>query len=163
MSNVAAYNRVHCLGLGVQIEHLKALQLDGAVGGLSGGTLIFCYVVKPTALSRSYKLELKYALGGVPEVRVLEPNLVDLCGDQGRPPHVYTDQHPVRLCLYLPSSGEWRRDLPLSLSVIPWSVEWLFFFEIWQATGDWLGGGIHPPSGKKKSKDQRQDARRRVR
>jgi hypothetical protein len=31
-------------------------------------------------------------------------------------------------------------------STIPWTAEWLIFYEIWKATGDWHGGGEWPPS-----------------
>lgn len=24
-----------------------------------------------------------------------------------------------------------------------WASEWLFFYEVWLATGTWLGGGLH--------------------
>jgi hypothetical protein len=30
-------------------------------------------------------------------------------------------------------------------STVPWSVEWLIYYEIWKATGDWHGGGELPP------------------
>lgn len=29
-------------------------------------------------------------------------------------------------------------------SVLLWASLWLFFYEVWLATGDWLGGGEHP-------------------
>jgi hypothetical protein len=32
----------------------------------------------------------------------------------------------------------------LADTVVPWTSEWLFFYEVWHATGLWLGGGTHP-------------------
>lgn len=29
----------------------------------------------------------------------------------------------------------------LSDKVIPWAIEWLFYYEIWLATGEWQSGG----------------------
>jgi hypothetical protein len=46
-----------------------------------------------------------------------------------------------RLCLYLPGSGEWSGDMSLGHTVIPWISVWLFYYELWHVTGDWLGGG----------------------
>ncbi len=152
----SAYTRVHALDLGAQLAHLVAMELPGGSARLSNGRLSFTYQVRPTALSRTYMLELSYTRNSPPDVRVLEPNLVELSGDQGRPPHLYSFQHPVQLCLYLPRSGDWARDQPLSVTVVPWSIEWLFYYEMWQATGEWHGGGAHPVavarSKKRKSK-----------
>ncbi len=32
----------------------------------------------------------------------------------------------------------------IATTVIPWLLEWLVYYEAWQATGEWLGGGEHP-------------------
>jgi hypothetical protein len=154
-SSGSAYNRVHAIDLGAQLAHLVALSVPGATGRIKNGGLTFTYEVKPTALSRSYKLELSYARNAPPEVRVIEPDIVALSGAQGRPPHLYTFEHPVRLCLYLPRAGDWSREEVLAVSVVPWSVEWLFYYEMWQVTGKWHGGGAHPAAGKKKNAKQK--------
>jgi hypothetical protein len=28
--------------------------------------------------------------------------------------------------------------------IIPWISCWLYFYEVWLATGTWIGGGTHP-------------------
>jgi len=38
----------------------------------------------------------------------------------------------------------------LSLTIIPWTIEWLYFYKIWLATGEWCGGGEHPANNKPK-------------
>ena len=36
--------------------------------------------------------------------------------------------------------------MPIADTIIPWTSEWLFFYELWLATGgEWLGEGEHPP------------------
>lgn len=30
-------------------------------------------------------------------------------------------------------------------TIVPWAVEWLFFYEVWLVTGEWGGGGEWPP------------------
>ena len=29
-------------------------------------------------------------------------------------------------------------------TILPWTSLWLYFYELWHATGQWLGGGEHP-------------------
>lgn len=48
------------------------------------------------------------------------------------------------LCLYRPSKNEWDSPMSLADTVLPWTSLWLFYYEIWLATGEWLGGGEHP-------------------
>jgi hypothetical protein len=54
-----------------------------------------------------------------------------------RLPHVY----PLNtLCLYLGEEWSWAHWLT---DLVGWASEWLFFYEVWLATGTWLGGGLH--------------------
>jgi hypothetical protein len=96
--------------------------------------------IRPTELSESYRVKIEYEVGEAPRVWVIDPELV--CrADAGRIPHMYGGE---RLCLYLPGSGEWTGDLSLPHVLIPWIAEWLLFYELWHATGEWLGGGVEP-------------------
>ncbi|MDR3529296.1 MAG: hypothetical protein P4L90_01880 [Rhodopila sp.] len=71
-----------------------------------------------------------------------QPDLVALA--EGRKlPHVYSES-PIRLCLYLPSSGEWHGGLLIANTLVPWAALWLYFFEEWLVSDDWKGGGVHP-------------------
>ena len=63
------------------------------------------------------------------------------------PPHLYLGGD---LCLYLPGSGEWYPDKPVAATILPWASLWLYYYEIWLATGEWLGGGVHPVDSKDK-------------
>ncbi len=47
-----------------------------------------------------------------------------------------------RLCLYLP--GQWSGEKPIAVTIVPWASVWLYFYEVWRATGEWLGGGVEP-------------------
>lgn len=73
-------------------------------------------------------------------MRVLEPSLKVREGEDAVP-HMYGQE---RLCLFLPESQEWQPADPIALTIIPWASLWLFFYEVWHATGEWLGGGVHP-------------------
>lgn len=78
-----------------------------------------------------------------PEVFVEQPLLKDRT--DSNIPHLYNRKRS-KLCLWLPGHGEWSSRMWIADSVLLWTAEWLFFYEIWFATGAWLGGGEHPES-----------------
>lgn len=102
--------------------------------------------LRPSAVSYVYHIRLVYKLGSEPDVFLLEPDPFALAHKviPDRPlPHNYGG-NPLRLCLFMPGSGEWKPTDPLATTIIPWAVEWLWFFEDWVFTNIWSGGGIHP-------------------
>jgi hypothetical protein len=112
-------------------------------GGVKKNVLTWLYSVRPSPIGRLYTLFLRLKDGDWPTVTVRAPDLIALA-DGKKLPHVY-QQRPPRLCLFQPSKGEWSDADKLIDTMIPWSVEWLHYFEIWLRTGDWTGGGEHPP------------------
>lgn len=108
----------------------------------------FCQIVVcPTPLSIEYTLKVVFEPDQkIPfSVYVINPKPLKLAEGAIRLEHVY-DNQKQRLCLYHPKKRQWDRSMLLSETVIPWAVEWLYFYEIWLCTGEWLGGGEHPPS-----------------
>jgi hypothetical protein len=104
---------------------------------LNATRLLWMSVLQPTALSRSYRVQITYVLRQYPSVRVLD----ELAGRDGASlPHVYSNG---TLCLH--QVNEWTSNLSLVNSTVPWAAEWLANYEIWLATGDWYGGGEWPP------------------
>lgn len=99
--------------------------------------------VQPSLLSEKYKIRVIYSLQSMPHVYVLLPTLRNR--ELESIPHIYPDGH---LCLFLP--GEWTKQAYLADTVIPWAILWLYYYEMWHATGEWLGGGSHPMNNKKK-------------
>jgi hypothetical protein len=92
----------------------------------------------PTPLSSHYMVRVDYKLGSSPDVRVVHPTLA--CRDGESPPHLYPDGC---LCLFLPRAYEWQPHMLIATTTVPWTSEWLFYYEIWVATGTWCGGGAH--------------------
>lgn len=92
----------------------------------------------PSELGRTYLVRMTYRLRQLPEVRVLRPTLEARLAESL--PHVY---HGGSLCLH--ESNDWDGSMLLADTIIPWAAEWLFFYEIWKATGAWHGGGAWPP------------------
>jgi len=127
------------LGLGEQLAYLRVICPDFETE-VRDGRLRSVGLLQPTEISRQYRVEFTQAGGRSPEVRVISPLLRRGRKDEDIP-HMY-DQ--VRLCLYLPSGEEWKPSDPIALTVVPWASLWLLYYEVWLATGDWQGGGIHP-------------------
>jgi len=108
-----------------------------------GSEFVWTGPLQPTEASAIYTVSITYADGSIPRVRVLSPMLTPRPGAD-RVPHTY--DAGARLCLYAPLGNEWQSTRPISLTIVPWTCLWLYYYELWHATGDWLGGG-HDPNG----------------
>lgn len=119
--------RSHCETVSLRLYQSYRLEWSGAVQPAS-----YC---DKYAISVDYRTDT--ACRPRPSVRILSPSLRKRDGIGC--PHRYGDQEP---CLYHPPSNEWRPTMPLAFTIVPWTSRWLYFYEIWLATGDWHGGGI---------------------
>jgi len=104
--------------------------------------------IQPTPLTNKYRFRLKYKLKNIPKLWITEPKLISRCEGE-KIPHMYSQERP---CVFHPPS-DWNSRRYLGTTVIPWLAEWLFFYEIWYATGEWLGGGIHPSDSETEEHD----------
>lgn len=95
-------------------------------------------VLQPSPLSESYFVKLCYRSGLNPESRVLSPELKIRDGFKDLP-HINPDGS---LCLHV--VGDWQPWMYIADYIIPWISTWLYFYEVWYATGNWFGGGTHP-------------------
>src|SRR5215217_7638942 len=98
--------------------------------------------IQPSPASQTYTVRLIYRHGRPPKVTVTDPPLA-LHPDASQLPHVYPGNE---LCLYYP--GEWKHDMLLSATILPWTAEWLIHYELWLATGTWAGGGYTHTAGR---------------
>lgn len=132
------------------IWHKVALEraYPGTFCELRRNVLVWKAVLKPTAVSREYRVQISFDEHSAPRVVVSGDSLRDLAKSDF--PHKY-DVDPVnkrvRVCLYLPTEFDYAKSFAETL--VPWTMEWLFHYEIWLATGKWCGGGLHPMSGRK--------------
>ncbi|MGG0657252.1 hypothetical protein [Rummeliibacillus pycnus] len=110
-------------------------------------TVIWTGHLKPTALSKNYTVRIAYSLNMIqPQVTVLSPKLVKR-GEESIP-HVYPGN---KLCLFRPKRKEWTKEMLISETIVPWASLWLYYYELWHTTGEWLGGGEHPNKKKRKN------------
>lgn len=134
-------NKFHKKGLTI-VQQISSMGKFFPSFDLSWKKGVVCWIglIQPTKLSETYKIKVKYSFGSVPKVWVLSPQLVPR-SDNERIPHIYSGK---RLCLYLPGAGDWNKNMLIAETIIPWTSLWLYHYEIWHATGEWLGGGVHP-------------------
>lgn len=109
--------------------------LPNAEGHVRRGELVCTLHVQPCQASRNYTVHLAYRHGIRPCVTVTDPAL-ELHPRASELPHVYPGD---QLCLYYP--GEWKHNMLLAHTVVPWISEWLLHYELWLITGEWAGGG----------------------
>jgi len=97
--------------------------------------------LRPTEMSELYTVRILYKRNGKTKIKVwvISPQLRVREGEK-EIPHMYEQD---RLCLYYPPAGEWTPLKWIYKTIVPWVCEWLYYYEIWHVTGEWLGGGIH--------------------
>lgn len=104
------------------------------------GELVIHGAIQPSEGSRSYKIRLTYRCGHHPRVYVESPQLVNNIKGEA-PPHRFVESGNP-LCLYYNKGWEWSSRQAIADTIIPWTSEYLLFYELWLATGEWLGGGM---------------------
>lgn len=128
---------------------------DFRLTGRAGGRLTWKGPLRPFAVE--YVIEVvvqtprsgrRFSAGDPPRVVVLSPVLARRpAAPEELIPHIYKNdddpEHP-HLCLFDPVANEWNHHYLVAHTLIPWSIQWLTCYEIWRATGEWVGGGRHP-------------------
>jgi hypothetical protein len=98
---------------------------------LRRGLLECTGVIQPSDDSDRYTVQIRYTEWGVPEVRILKPTITPRSKI-----HMYRDG---RLCLYHPPTQPWLGANDLHKTIIPWTAEWLVYYELYLSEGKWLG------------------------
>lgn len=140
-------NKIHTLNLALQAAKIRSLFPLSQLS-VNRNRLVWRHTITPSALSASYDVELIYVRDEHPNVYVVSPKL-ELYPGEVKLPHVY-DTEKQWLCLYYRRSREWKSNMFLTDTVIPWTCEWLLHYEFWLTTGVWHGGGIEHISEAKK-------------
>lgn len=88
-------------------------------------------IITPSEDCATYRISISYRQDGVPKVRIKDPQIVPSHGI-----HMYNDG---TLCLYQPSENPWKPSDNIHEKIIPWTAEWLVFYELHLMCGRWLG------------------------
>ncbi len=88
--------------------------------------------LQPTDESPRYRIKVTYRLPNSPQVWVLQPAIA------ADAKHRYRNQS---LCLHYPRDGDWQPGFFLADTILPWTAEWLYYYELWQIDPEhrWLG------------------------
>lgn len=95
------------------------------------GATLFCYgEYQPSKFSIIYKYRIKYTPPNGPKVTVTEPKI-----KYSDDIHMYPNDNS--LCLYHKTDLIWDTDYHLYDTIIPWTLEWFVFYELYLITGKW--------------------------
>ena len=101
---------------------------------LRRGVLECMGVIQPSDESEHYTIQIRTAEWSAPKVRILKPRITP------RPAiHMYRDG---TLCLYHPPTQPWSGANDMHKTIIPWTAEWLVYYELYLSEGKWLGPEI---------------------
>lgn len=127
--------------LAQQAFRLRAAQPGSTVRfDRRGSRMVWDGRLSPTATSDRYHTRIVCSRQQPqPRVFIVSPALIERDGEAI--PHRYDD---TSLCLWQPAYHEWQPAYWIADTVIGWTALWLFFYELWHACGEWLGGGEHP-------------------
>ena len=112
--------------------------------------------VKPTDISREYEITLEYKIPKSPVVYLINQGLMK--DSEEILPHCYErkfydgNKERVQLCLFYSKCAEWNGTMFLADTIVPWAIEWLYYYEQWRMTGEWYGGGEHPKQKKHRTR-----------
>jgi hypothetical protein len=90
----------------------------------------------PSEGCASYSISIKYKLHNSPCVRVLNPKIPkELWGQV----HIFSQTGD--LCLFDSRKGKqpWQWKYNIHETIIPWTAEWLVYYELYLKLGKWLG------------------------
>lgn len=135
--------RIGRIPLFTQAIKLKQAFPQSSIRRLRRQVLVWEGQIQPSTLSDVYQLRISYRLGKRPTVIVYGDNLQRV-DDPKLPHHFHVDpeRKQIQMCLHLP--GEFNDRMLLAKTILPWASEWLLHYEVWLATGEWYGGGVHP-------------------
>lgn len=95
------------------------------------GSTLFCYgEYQPTKNSRTYKFRIKYSPPNRPVITIIDPKI-----EYNDDIHMYPSDNS--LCLYHKTDLVWNTDYHLFDTIIPWTLEWFVFYELYLITGKW--------------------------
>ncbi len=90
--------------------------------------------IQPSPETDKYKIRLEYTPGHTPRVFIEAPRI-----EKSSDIHIYREGF---LCLYEPIETKFKDSFKLSEYTIPWTIEWIMYYELWKLSGKWEGKEI---------------------
>lgn len=87
--------------------------------------------ITPSEDCATYRVAISYEQDGVPKVRIKDPQIIPSADI-----HMYGTG---ALCLYQPAEDPWKSSDNIHEKIIPWTAEWLVFYELYLMCGKWFG------------------------
>jgi hypothetical protein len=122
---------------------LRRLFPDAAIS-INPEGLVWRGVITPTPLSRDYTIRISCQKGDYPRVMVVEPALER--DTEGRLPHFFREGF---LCVH--ENYQWDDSMLIVDTIVPWTAEWLAYYELWKRGGHWYGDGEPDDDGDPKA------------
>lgn len=122
------------LSFGQQIGRMSSLHPEFQAS-VSRNCVTWTGRIQPSPMSNAYAVDIEYTLQRRPKVHVIHPKLRGR-GPEEDIPHTFSDGS---VCLH--RHEDWTPMMFISDTIVPWLTLWLFYYEVWLATGQWLGGG----------------------
>ncbi|MBP5971317.1 hypothetical protein HW132_00850 [Brasilonema sp. CT11] len=126
------------INLGLQSLHILR-RFPGFIYRRERSVAVWRGTLQPRQFSPKYRVAVRYRLSSYPTVNVIFPTLAP------KAPHLWKDGS---FCLYYPKEKPWRKDMLIAETIIPWTALWLYYYELWLDTGEWLGPSSHASDSK---------------
>lgn len=143
MGNYGRFFRHEKYSLAELMHQLNAVRntYDDVQYTVKKGILTIILHLKPTDNSVVYTVKMIGRVGSTSvKIFVVDPNIKNYMNGK-KVPHKYPDGS---LCLYYNvEKTELKPDDLWSETLVPWISLWLYYYEKWEQTGEWLGGGVH--------------------
>ena len=129
-----------------QLKAMAAQWPDFVGRKLPCGTLVWRGPLRPMAQLYNVFAFWRPGAMALPYVMVADPLLQPRPGGTfAEIPHlIFDEEEPTRsgLCLFDPQGGEWSAASLIAETTIPWTAEWLAYYELWHLSGEWLAPGV---------------------
>jgi hypothetical protein len=102
--------------------------------------------IRPNDGCDEYKIRIEYPKRSIPKVYIDSPKIIPSSAI-----HTYDDG---RLCLYYPKDNPWSGTNHLHETIIPWTAEWLVYYELFKIHGIWYGPEAPHLKSEKKQEDK---------
>lgn len=93
-------------------------------------TGIWLGTLRPDPRFGEFQAEISYNSPFRPKVYIKSPTL------EPDAPHRFPEGD---LCLYYPNDRVWTLRDFIASTIVPWTAEWLYFYEVWKRLGIWYG------------------------